>query len=263
MRSARIIHRAVLLSSIFVAFPFLIKAQTRYTQISNEIDLVRAINERWSAELDLAGTFSNTPSEARVLKTNIQRNSMVWAHYQYSPRWKFSSFLAYYRNKDVPEIGQYAAPEWRIALQGKYYFHKTGYSLNTDLRAELRFISDEEGVFEDVYRYRLKLKFLKPLNSQILRKGVVYVLASEEIIFRSTAKETGMTYFDRNLLTLGAGYLITDDLQVELAYVNELIPRDDGNIINNAITLTITVNNLFKKLGKMIVGKPKEPAAED
>ena len=47
------------------------------------------------------------------------------------------------------------------------------------MRAELRFISDEEGVFEDIWRYRQKLKFLKPLNSQMLRRGVVYVFASE------------------------------------------------------------------------------------
>ncbi len=64
----------------------------------------------------------------------------------------------------------------------------------------------------------------------MLRQGVIYVYASEEIIFRSKAKETGMTYFDRNLFTIGAGYLFTDDLQLELAYVNEFVPRDDGNM---------------------------------
>lgn len=263
MSSVKIICHTIFLSFVFLVFPLIITAQTKYTQISNEIDLVRAINDRWSAELDLAGTFSNTPSEDRILKTNIQRNIIGWAHYQPLPRWKFSSFLAYFHNKDVPEIGQYESPEWRFALQGKYYFHKTGFTLNTDMRAELRFISNEEGVFEDVYRYRQKLKFLKPLNSQMLRQGVVFVYASEEIIFRSAAKETGMTYFDRNLFSVGAGYLFTDDLQLELAYVNEFIPRDDGNIICNVVSLTFTFNNLLRKLGNLIAGEPKVQAGDE
>lgn len=257
MSSARNICHTIFLSFAFIVFPLIIKAQTKYTQISNEIDLVRAINDKWSAEVDLAGTFSNTPSEDRILKTNIQRNIIGWAHYQPLPRWKFSSFIAYFHNKDVPDIGQYESPEWRVALQGKYYFNKIGFTLNTDMRAEIRFICNEEGVFEDVYRYRQKLKFLKPLNSQMLRQGVVFVYSSEEIIFRSTAKENGITYFDRNLFSIGAGYLFTDDLQLELAYVNEFVPRDDGNIINNVISFTLTFNNLLSKLGNMIAREPK------
>jgi len=49
------------------------------------------------------------------------------AHYYLSPRWKLSSSLAYYYNKDVPDIGQYFSPEYRFTLQGIYYIHKTGY----------------------------------------------------------------------------------------------------------------------------------------
>ena len=116
---------------------------------------------------------------------------MACAHYQFSPRWKFSSFLAYYRNKDVPDIGQYEAPEWRWALQGRYYFHKTGFILNTDMRFELRFIADENGTFNDIYRYRQKFKYLQPLNSKMLRKGVVFVYASEEIWLSRRLKAWG------------------------------------------------------------------------
>jgi hypothetical protein len=257
-----VFHIAFLIS-IFCIFPLLIKAQTTYTQIWNEVDLVRAINEKWAGELDLAGTFSNTPSEPRILKTNIQRNFILWAHYQLTPRWKLSSFIAYYRNKDVPDIGQYKAPEWRFAVQGRYYFHKIGYTLNTDMRAEVRFIANQEGEFEDIYRYHQKLKYIQPLNSQVLRGGVVYLFASEEIIIRSKAKETGLKYFDCNLFTFAAGYLFTDDIQLELAYVNVFIPRDDHDEIDNAISLTLTVNNLLSKVGKLLTGKQGQPPQED
>ena len=263
MHFKRINHIASLLLCCFLAFPLMIKAQTTYTQFWNEVDLVRAINDRWVAEIDLAATFSNTPSEPRILKTNIQRNIMAWAHCQVSPRWKLSSFLAYYRNKDVPEIGQYKAPEWRFAVQGRYYFHKIKYTLNTDMRAEVRFVADQEGIFEDIYRYNQKFNYIQPLNSQILRGGVVYILASEEIILRSKPKETGLRYFDCNIFTAGAGYLITNDLQIELVYANVFIPRDDHNEIDNAISITLTVNNLLKKVGKLISGKPIEPTPEE
>jgi hypothetical protein len=262
MSSARILHINIYLSVFFLAFTYLAGAQTKYFQFTNEVDLVSTINEKWSAELDIANTFSSTPLESNVFKTKVQTNAIGWAHFQFSPRWKFSSFLAYFSNKEVPEIGQYDAPEWRLAMQAKYYFHKVKFTLNTDMRAELRFIADEEGVFEEIYRYRQKLKFLKPLNSQMLRQGVFYLFASEEIIFRSKAKETGMTYFDRNLFSVAAGYLITDDLQIEIAYVNEFLPRDDGNLIYNVVSVTLTVNNLVRKVGKLIAGEPKEQPDE-
>jgi hypothetical protein len=257
------ILQTLVISFCLLGSSLTIKGQTTYTQFWNEVDLVRIINDRWVGELDLAGTFSNTPSEPRILKTNIQRNFMLWAHYQLTPRWKLSSFVAYYRNKDVPDIGQYKAPEWRFAVQGRYYFHKIKYTLNTDMRAEVRFIADQEGVFEDIYRYHQKLKYIQPLNSQVLRGGVFYVLASEEIILRSKPKETGLKYFDCNIFIAGAGYLITNDLQIELVYANVFIPRDDHNEIDNAISLTLTVNNLLKKVGKLITGKPAEPKPDE
>lgn len=252
-----------LFSFCFIGFSLITNAQTTYTQIWNEVDLVRAINDRWVAELDLAGTFSNTPSEPRILKTNIQRNFMLWAHYQLTPRWKLSSFIAYYRNKDVPDIGQYKAPEWRFAVQGRYYFHKIKYTLYTDMRAEVRFIADQEGVFEDIYRYHQKLRYIQPLNSQVLRGGVIYLFGSEEIIIRSKPKETGWKYFDCNLFTVGAGYLFTDDIQLELAYVNVFIPRDDHNEIDNAISVTLTVNNLLRKVRQLFTGNQAAPLPED
>lgn len=265
MSSKKGIRFTIIIGCFCFGFHYFIQAQTTtYTQFSNEIDLVRAINDRWAAEIDLAGNFSNTPSESRVLKTNTQRSAVAWVHYFLSARWKFSTCLGYYRNKDVPDIGQYEAPEWRYALQGTYYFHKTTYSLNTDMRAELRFIKNQEGVFEDVYRYRQKLKFRLPLNSKVLRQGVIYIYVSEEVIFRSISKEKGLRYFDCNIFTIGGGYLFTDDLQLELQYANVFIPRDKGNEVDNALSVTFTINNLLGKIGKLFASRPPvKPVQEE
>ena len=109
-----------------------------------------------------------------------------------------------------------------------------------------------DGVFEDKYRYRQMLKFVKPLNSQVLRKGVVYFLSTEELLFKPKAKTKGINFFDRNRFDIGFGYQITDDLAVELAYLNEFMPRDNGNEIYNVVEFTLTFNNLFSKIRESI-----------
>ena len=259
MSSAGIIRYTALFSLFFIAFPLIIKAQTTsYTQLYNELQLARSINDKWAAEIYLGGAFSSTPSESRVLKTNIQRYVSGWVHYYLSPRWKLTSSFAYYYNKDVPDIGQYFSPEYRLSLQGIYFFHKTGFTLFTRMRGEIRFIMNADSVFEDKYRYRQMIKYVQPLNGKILRKGVVYLLATEELLFKPQAKSEGITFFDRNRFEVGAGYLITDDLQVELAYLNEFMPRDNGNEMYNGLEVTVTINNFLSNVKKRISPKLSE-----
>jgi hypothetical protein len=239
-------------------------SQTKtYGQFWNEIQFNRTINAKWSTELDLGSSYSSTETSSNIFENNIQRSFRVWGHYYFSPRWKISSFIAYYDNKDVPEIGQFKSPEWRFALQGIYYFHKIGYTLSTRMRLELRHMKNDDDDYENVLRYRQQIKYLQPINSKILRKGVVYALASDELYFKSGTKVTGLSFFDRNRLTLGAGYLFTDDFQVELAYANEYLPRDSGNQITNAASLTVTFNNLFKNLSKKLLHKNEINTNED
>ncbi len=235
---------------------------TTYNQFWNEYQFNNTINKKWSVELNIGAAYSSTESSSNIFQENIQRSLRGWGHYYLTPRWKLSSFLAYNHNKDVPEIGQFESPEWRFALQGIYYFHKTGYTLSTRMRLELRHLRNEDGNYDNVIRYRQQIKYLKPINSKILREGVVYAIASEEVYFKSGAKVTGESFFDRNRLNLGAGYLFTDDIQVELTYANEYLPRNNGNQIVNAASLTLTFNNLFKKLNKKLFHS-NEPVTED
>lgn len=235
------------------------KAQTTsYTQLANEIQFARAINDKWAAELFFGGTFSNTPSDNKVLSTNIQKYFFIWTHYYFSPKWKFSAAFSYFNNKDVPDIGQYLSPEYRLSVQTMYYFHRTGYTLATRMRGEFRYMMNSDGVFEDKYRYRQLIKFVKPLNSQLLRKGVVYFLATEELLFKPRAKTRGINFFDRNRFDLGFGYQITDDLSVELGYLNEFMPRDNGNEMYNVVEFTLTFNNLFPRIKEKIFSGSSE-----
>ncbi len=223
---------------------------TTYNQFWNELQFNRTISEKWSAELNIATAHSSTESSSNLFENTIQRSICGWGHYYLNPRWKISSFLAYYSNKDVPEIGQFESPEWRFALQGIYYFHKTGYTLSTRMRTEFRHMRNQDEDYENVLRYRQQLKYLKPINSKVLRAGVIYAVASDEIYLKSGTKVTGESFFDRNRLNIGAGYLFTDDFQVELSYCNEYLPRNKGNQVTNAASLTVTFNNLLKNIQK-------------
>jgi len=248
----------------YLLLTFSVKAQTSsYTQLANEVQFARAISDKWAAELWLGGTFSNTPSNDKVLSTNIQRYFFVWAHYYFSPKWKFSSSFAYYYNKDVPDIGQFLSPEYRLTLQGMYYIHKTGYTLATRMRVDLRYMMNADGDFNFKYRYRQMLKFVKPINSQVLRKGVFYFLTTEELLFKPEAKTKGVNFFDRNRFDIGGGYQITDDLAVELAYLNEFVPRDGGNEVYNVMEFTLTFNNLFPKIKERIFPGSSEKDAKE
>lgn len=236
--------------------------KTHYNQFWGEAQFNRTINEKWSTELNLGTSYSSTESSPNIFEKNTQRSFRGWGHYYLTPRWKLSSFIAYYNNKDVPEIGQFESPEWRFALQGIYYFHKTGYTLSTRIRGELRHMKNDDDIYENVFRYRHQIKYLKPLNSKILRSGVVYAVASDEIFLKSGTKVTGLSFFDRNRLNLGAGYLFTDDVQLEITYANEYLPRDNGSQIVNAGSLTLTFNNLFKNLSKKLLHQTKTEANE-
>ncbi|OXG08696.1 uncharacterized protein DUF2490 [Flavobacterium araucananum] len=236
---------------------------TTYGQAWNEIQFSRTINEKWSTELDLASSFSSTATSSNIFQQNIQKSFRGWGHYYLSPRWKLSSSIAYYDNKDVPEIGQFKSPEWRFSLQGIYYFHKIGYTLSTRMRLELRHMKNGEDDYENVLRYRQQIKFIKPINSKVLREDVFYVVASDELFFKSGTKVTGLSFFDRNRFNAGAGYLFTDDIQAEITYANEFLPRDEGNQVVNAAAITITFNNLFKNLEKKLSHNSKKLKTED
>jgi hypothetical protein len=244
---------------LMIILPFSMQGQTTsYNQLSNEYQFGRLINDKWAGEVWFGTTFSSTSTENNVLKTNIQRYFYIWGHYYLSPRWKLSSSLSYFYNKDVPDIGQYFSPEWRLSLQGIYFFHKTRYTLSTRSRVELRYIMNADSIFEFKFRYRQQVKFMLPLNSRVFRQGVVYVMATEELLFKPDAKTTGVTFFDRNRFEIGGGYFFTDDIQVELTYVNEFLPRDNGNEMYNCLSFTFTFNNLLGNLKKKIFPKSAE-----
>jgi hypothetical protein len=232
-------------------------------QFTTELLFNGTLNKKWATEFYYNRTTGSTVNNSNIFHELVQSSFSGWANYYYSPRWKFTGGIAYYDNKDAPDIGQFDAPEWRFTLQSTYFFHKIGYTLSTRTRTELRNIKDIEGDFEQVFRFRQQVKYLKPISAQLLRQGVFYAFVSDEIYLKSDAKVTGVSFFDKNRFNIGGGYLITEDLQVELSYLNDYQPRDGLTKTTNNIAFQISYNNLIKMVKKKIKEVTKPQIEED
>jgi Protein of unknown function (DUF2490) len=226
-----------------------------YAQFWNEFAFTRSLKGKWASELNLGQTWTSTADNKNMFYRNSQLYVRLWVHYYASSRWKISSFLSYYYNRSVPEINQEELPELRFAVQGTYYIHKVGYTLLTRFRIEDRKLKNNAGVWEAFYRFRAQLKMVLPLNGKVIRKGVFYGIASDELFFKTGARLTGNQAFDRNRLTLGAGYSFTDDVQVEVTYANEYLPREGTNEMYNALQVNFAFNNLLPNLKKSLFKK--------
>jgi hypothetical protein len=239
----------VLFFLVLFIFSFQVKAQTQhFDQIENNLKFKRVISEKWSSEFDVSNTFSSNPDENNAFQNYIQLYGRIWGNYKISPKWKLSTSLAFYYNKNNPEIGQYKSYEWRLSPQATYYIHKKGYVLSTRMSTDFRYLQDKAGDYNDFYRYRQQLQYLQPLNGAELKENSVYLFTSEEVFFRNTTKETGLHHFERNKFTLGGGYLISKTVQLELSYINEYQPRDNGDKAYNSFTFSLIFSDLLKEL---------------
>jgi hypothetical protein len=155
--------------------------------------------------------------------------------------------MALFGNVSIPDIEQTKNFEIRYALQGTYYINKIGYSLLTRFRLEDRRIQNDAKTFEAYYRLRAQLKYTQPINGKVIRKGIYYSVLSDELFVKTQAALTGKDFFDRNRLTIGGGYALTDDTQIELLYSNEWLPRPTGNLVYNSYQINFSFTDLFRK----------------
>lgn len=220
----------------------------RYNQFWSEVTFNGTLNKQWTTEFDYVSRYSSQLDKSNLFYTNIQRSYTGWANYYGGARWKFSGGIGYFSNNNANNIGLPTAPEWRFSLQGTYYIHKIGYTLSTRMRLEARDLKSSDGEYGIVFRYRQQIKYLQPINSQFLRKGVYYGFLSDELFFQTNANETVLKFFNRNRLNIGAGYLITDDFHIEASYFNDYQPTETYDKITNMYSVKLIYNNLGRKI---------------
>lgn len=231
------------------------KGQTSQTnQFWNEFAFTRSIGKGWSTEANIGQTWTQSSETNHLFSSFAQWYFREWIHFYPSARWKTSLFIAYYDNTEIDGIGQIESTEWRWAFQGVYYINKIGYTLNTRTRIENRGIKGDGDARTAWYRIREQIKFVKPLGgNKFIRSGVWYIIASDEVMFRTIENTDASSYFDRNRLTLGGGYSFTDNFQLEITYANEYIPRSGGNEMYHALQVNFVFNNLFTNLKKNLL----------
>ena len=251
--------RSIIIVSIFtwtlICPGFTMAQHITYHQFWNEITFTRALNHKFSAELNLGQNWTSTPDNGHLLARNSQLYGRIWAHFYLNARWKFSIFYAYFNNKYVPEIDQREYPEGRLALQGTWFIKRSRLTMTSRFRLEDRHIKNVEGYYEGVYRFRTQFKSLFAINSRQIRKDVFYGIGSAELFFKSASNVTGAQFFDRTRVIIGGGYAITDNVQFEVTYVNEILPRTDMNEIYHALQIVISFNNLLPNVVKKVKKK--------
>ncbi len=224
-------------------------AQTEvYNQFWSEISTARAIKGKWAVEGILEGRRSSKPNEKGMFELRSRFGVQFWGHYFATSRYKLSAQFAYYNNKNVPDLKQAKSTEYRVTPEVIYFFNKVGYTFSTRARIELRFINSEIEGNEKVFRYRQQVNFVYPFNSKVIREGVYYGILSDELYFKSNSDVSGKSFFDRNRFTIGGGYSISDNFQVEVTYINDLLPRNTTTQMYHVMKVTLAFNNLFSEL---------------
>lgn len=222
-------------------------AQTdNLNQFWNEYTFTHDLSDKWVAELNMGLTSSSVPEDDNIFYGIIQVYGRAWVHYYPADRWKVSFSYAHYLNKNVPELDQIKAPEYRFTFQATYNLLKH-HRINVNLRARIedRNIKNEELMYEAVERFRFQVKAVCPINGTKIEEDILYAFASDELYFKTKSEISGDENFDRNRATIGLGYSFTKDFQLEVSYANEYLPRSGTDKVYNALQINVVFNNFL------------------
>jgi hypothetical protein len=229
-----------------------VQAQTdKLNQFWNEYDFTKDLSQKWVLQLDAGFVTSSTPEDSDIFHNITQFYIRGWAHYYPSEKWKVSVFYAYYSNQNVPELNQRKAPEFRTAIQATYsLLQSSQLKINLRARIEDRHIENDDHYLEAVERFRFQVKAVCPVTTFGLKTKAMYVFASDELFFKTKSQVSGPDLFDRNRASLGLGFTLIENIQIEVAYANEIMPRDPTNKMVNAFQVKGIFNNFFPTLIK-------------
>lgn len=236
---------------LLLSSSYLYSQTDKLNQFWNEYAFTKDLNQKWALELNIGLSSSSTPEDTNIFRNLTQVYGRGWVHYYPADRWKLSFFYAYFYNKNVPELNQEEAPEYRSAIQVTYnLFKHQRMTVNLRGRFEDRHLEAGGANFEAVQRFRFQIKGVYPLHKFTVNENPVYIFASDEVFFKTKSEVSGPDFFDRNRATIGIGVPINKDTQVEISYANEIMPREPNNQLVNAVQLNLIFNNFLPNLIK-------------
>jgi len=228
----------------------------KVSQFWNKLTFTKPLAKGWSTEFYVKQIWSSDNNSKSLFADHNQWQLGEWIHFYPGARWKTSFGIGYLDYQEVAHEQSHIG-EWRWSIQAAYYLKKIGYRLTIRSRIENRGRKDSTDIRTTAFRFREELKFVYPLGSKIIRGKIWYLIASDEVMFQSTLQP----YFDRNRLTAGVGYALTDDVQIETTYVNQYIQRQEQNELDQVLQVNFVFNNLLSNLKNRWKKKPEIPVA--
>ncbi len=219
------------------------------TQLWSEIDLFGRINKKWKWQCDVQYSRQSPYEELAFLKYDEQFTIRPWIHFYPIPTVKLSAFIGVWYNFPIEDnVGQRAYPEYRTAVQAQVYKSRGGNTLSNRFRTEIREIKDRSGEIETVFRGRYMLKYQRLLNHTSYDKNSYYGIVSDEQFVNGGSKVTGYKIFDQNRFFVGLGYNFTNDVAIEMGYINQFAyhAHDTNFDSNNIVSLSLIFDNVTK-----------------
>lgn len=228
---------------------------TSTTQFSNELRFARTLAKRWSGEIMFTSQWMQSPPADGLFDKYAEWSLGGWGHNYIAAKWRISLGAFYYHKLEISEPQQMKSNEIRFSGQGTYYIKKIGYTITGRSRLEWRNVQDAESKYETILRLREQVKIVVPINSKSVRIGVFYGFAAEEVFIKTPSDVGGDEIFDRNRFEIGAGYVLTHDVTVELYYSNVFVPREN-NQVNSVFNLDFSFRNLAENIKKRFSPPP-------
>lgn len=167
--------------------PFLYSQTSSENQFQNRFQFNKNIGRKSNLELDFNQNYRSGTEQKNPFYKNSQESVALWFHYFINEEWKISGMAGFIYNRSVPEINQKRVPEVRFSVEGTYYFQRSKeFVFTSRTRIEDRILGEpDENSVEVVYRFRERLKIVRPLTNVKLGKGALYALASEELFIKT------------------------------------------------------------------------------
>ncbi len=154
----------------------------------------------------------------------INRNLTLTAGYGYVRTYGYGDFT-------TPSA---AFPEHRIWEQAWWRYSARGLNLGTRIRFENRFLGSAAGA---PYRYENRLRMFQQVTKPLNPKTYLTVYDEMKVFVKPYVSNSA---FDQNRAYAAVGFNLRPTLRLEVGYLNQLLLRRSGRVIESNHTLMIT-----------------------
>ncbi len=217
-------------------------------QFWSEVCFGQAFNQKIAFELQLQRNFSNSSTkDYNILHHTISNTLVGILHYYFNPTIKLSGFLFYTANPEVSDILQPKSNELRPSIQLQHSYLKNRFTLFNKVRYEYRWVNQfNPDKKSETTRFRYAPKIFVNLNGKTIQAKSYYLVVSDDAI-KTIGSEN---LIDLNLFAAGFGYCFTDNISLELTYINKKEFQSTANQITHALSVSFTLNNIFPSISR-------------